>query len=42
MNELQIFNHEEFGKVRVVEVNNEPWLVVSRKEQRNETQQQIN
>lgn len=27
MNELQIFNHEEFGKVRVVEINNEPWLV---------------
>lgn len=27
MNELQIFNHDEFGKVRVVEINNEPWLV---------------
>ena len=27
MNELKIFNHEEFGKVRVVENNNEPWFV---------------
>lgn len=27
MNELQIFIHKEFGKVRVVENNNEPWFV---------------
>lgn len=27
MNELQVFNNEEFGKVRVVEVNGEGWLV---------------
>lgn len=27
MNELQIFNNAEFGTVRTVEVNGEPWLV---------------
>lgn len=27
MNELQIFENEEFGKVRVVEINNEPWFL---------------
>lgn len=27
MNELKIFNNEEFGKIRVVEINNEPWFV---------------
>lgn len=27
MNELQIFNNEEFGNVRVLEINNEPWFV---------------
>ena len=27
MNELQIFNNPEFGDVRTVEVNGEPWLV---------------
>ena len=27
MKELQVFNNEEFGKVRVVEIDNEPWLV---------------
>lgn len=27
MNELTIFENEEFGKVRVVEINNEPWFV---------------
>lgn len=27
MNELQIFNNEEFGKIRTVTINNEPWFV---------------
>ena len=27
MNEVQIFNNEEFGSVRVTEINGEPWLV---------------
>ena len=27
MNELQIFNSEEFGKIRTVTINNEPWFV---------------
>lgn len=27
MNELQIFNSEEFGKMRTVTINNEPWFV---------------
>ena len=27
MNELQIFQNEEFGQVRVVEKNGEPWFV---------------
>lgn len=27
MNELQIFNNPEFGEIRTVEVNNEPWFV---------------
>lgn len=27
MNELQVFNSHEFGQVRAVEVNGEPWLV---------------
>lgn len=27
MNELQIFENEEFGSIRVVEINNEPWFV---------------
>lgn len=27
MNELQIFNNPEFGEVRTIEVNGEPWLV---------------
>ena len=26
-NQLQIFEHEEFGKVRVIEINGEPWFV---------------
>lgn len=26
-NNVQIFNNEEFGKIRVVNVNNEPWFV---------------
>jgi anti-repressor protein len=29
MNELQIFNNSEFGEVRVLEVNNEPWFVAT-------------
>lgn len=27
MNELKIFSNAEFGEVRTVEVNGEPWLV---------------
>lgn len=27
MNEIKIFNNEEFGQVRTVIINNEPWLV---------------
>lgn len=29
MNELQVFENEEFGKVRVVEIDNEPWFVAN-------------
>lgn len=29
MSELQIFNNEQFGKIRVVEIENEPWFVAS-------------
>lgn len=27
MNELQIFNNEEFGEIRTVEINGEPWFI---------------
>lgn len=27
MNEIKIFNNEEFGQVRVIEINDEPWFV---------------
>ena len=27
MNELQIFNSEEFGEIRTVTIDNEPWFV---------------
>lgn len=27
MNNLQIFKNEEFGEVRVIEQNGEPWFV---------------
>ena len=27
MNEIQIFNNPEFGEIRTVEINGEPWLV---------------
>ena len=27
MNEIQIFNHAEFGEIRTVSINNEPWFV---------------
>jgi prophage antirepressor-like protein len=27
MNELQIFNNEEFGEIRTVTIDNEPWFV---------------
>ena len=27
MNELQVFSHPEFGNVRIVEIDGEPWLV---------------
>lgn len=29
MNELQIFENSEFGEIRVVEIENEPWFVAS-------------
>lgn len=29
MNELQIFNNEEFGEVRSIEINGEPWFIAS-------------
>lgn len=29
MNELQIFNNSEFGSVRTIQINNEPWFVAS-------------
>lgn len=29
MNEIQIFNNEEFGDIRTVEINGEPWFVTS-------------
>lgn len=27
MNELQIFENIEFGAIRIIEINNEPWFV---------------
>lgn len=27
MNELKIFENEEFGQVRTILINNEPWFV---------------
>lgn len=27
MNEIQIFNNEEFGNIRTVNIDGEPWLV---------------
>lgn len=27
MNEIKVFENEEFGKIRTVEVNNEPWFI---------------
>lgn len=29
MNELQVFNNEEFGSVRIVEINGEPWFIAA-------------
>lgn len=29
MNELQIFNNDEFGQVRIVEIDGEPWFVAA-------------
>ena len=29
MNELQVFNNEEFGSVRTVEINGEPWFIAA-------------
>lgn len=29
MNELQIFEHEDFGQIRVVEFDGEPWFVAA-------------
>ena len=28
MNEIKIFNSPEFGAIRVLEINGEPWLVL--------------
>lgn len=30
MSELKIFNNEEFGKIRTVTIDNEPWFVGER------------
>lgn len=27
MNQLQIFNNKEFGQIRTVTIDNEPWFV---------------
>ena len=27
MNDLQVFENEEFGQIRTVEINGEPWFV---------------
>lgn len=27
MNQIQLFNNPEFGSIRTVEINNEPWFV---------------
>lgn len=27
MNEMQVFNNPEFGDIRVIEINEEPWFV---------------
>lgn len=27
MNDIQVFNNPEFGEIRTVEINNEPWFV---------------
>lgn len=27
MNELMLFNNDEFGKIRVINISNEPWFV---------------
>lgn len=27
MNEIQIFNNEEFGRIRTILINDEPWIV---------------
>lgn len=27
MNELQIFNNPEFGEIRIIEMDGEPWFV---------------
>lgn len=29
MNELQIFNNSEFGEIRAIKINNEPWFVAT-------------
>lgn len=29
VNELQTFNNEEFGQIRTIEINNEPWFVAA-------------
>ena len=28
MNDLQVFNHPDFGEVRTVTINDEPWFVL--------------
>ena len=27
MNDLQIFNNDEFGEIRTLEINGEPWFI---------------
>ena len=36
MNELMLFQKEEFGQVRVVERNGEPWFVADKDLEKNE------
>ena len=35
MNELQVFENKEFGKIRALEINNEPYFVAKEKRKSN-------